>query len=387
MQNNYLSFLSLCLVLIIDISSSFAQCTVGFHDSMAEEGLIQVEVETGQSFIASCDGQLTFVQLFAHNDGLLSAGVFKLYAGNTTEGSPLYTQNYEETAFFAGGPISIPITAEIELTEGNQYTFVFTLNAGVNLQVMYSDLYPGGNLHQFNISWTTGDAIFEVGIDTVFCTTAYKVEDITACSTSYSPPFSENIYTMSGIYFDTLQTSLGCDSIIQTNLSLEAVNTEITDNGEGVLSIEETLGASYSWIRACDSSTPTVLAQENSFTLDVNNYESAYYAAIVQNDFCIDTSACIEVMIQPNAVSEAEQDLFSLFPNPTSSGAINLVFDKKHDEVLIDVFDISTKPLSSQKYQNVSSISNLIISKTPGSYFLRIVIGKKTIHKKIVQVL
>ena len=117
-----------------------------------------------------------------------------------------------------------------------------------------------------------------------------------------------------------MQGAAGCDSLVYLNLTINEIDTSITNNSPN-LSSNQTSG-SYQWI---DCSTDSLLMGETdqNFTATLNGS----YAVILDNGVCIDTSACYQVNNIGLLNLNPEQSI-KLFPNP-SSGLLTISFDKE----------------------------------------------------------
>ena len=127
----------------------------------------------------------------------------------------------------------------------------------------------------------------------------------TVCNT-YTSPGGNYTWTTSGIYSDTMVISLGCDSVIFINLTVNTVNIAVTNNSPTLVS--EAAGAGYQWIY-CDS-VPVPGETNHSFTAAANGN----YAVLVQESGCIDTSACITV--SNGGVNELYGNDIHIYTNP-----------------------------------------------------------------------
>lgn len=142
------------------------------------------------------------------------------------------------------------------------------------------------------------------------CISTFSNELAEVCfGTTY--PFNGNNLYVSGIYYDTLTAISGCDSIVVLNLSVDTVNTTIS-NSINTLSIPSS--GTVQWY---DCNLHQIILGE---TLSVFiPSETGYYAAIITEGNCIDTSVCISMVI--NSIQEISSS-FSLYPNPTSKNIV-----------------------------------------------------------------
>ena len=120
---------------------------------------------------------------------------------------------------------------------------------------------------------------FVDGAALITSSTQFKCPDV---------PYNWNgtILTAGGVYYDTLQSVFGCDSIIQLTLSTLLVDTSVTQNG-AVLTANHT-GISYQWLDCNNGFAPIPGATNKSFTATA----VGSYAVIVLQSGCYDTSGC-----------------------------------------------------------------------------------------------
>lgn len=128
--------------------------------------------------------------------------------------------------------------------------------------------------------------------------------------------FGGSYLNQPGIYLDTLQTTAGCDSIIELELTQSTFNNTIFQTGL-ILQTTQT-GTTYQWINCF---TNTALIGGNSISYSPS--QSGNYAVIVSDGYCSDTSNCIffsstglneiTANIQMNANYESGSDIFNIF--------------------------------------------------------------------------
>lgn len=125
-------------------------------------------------------------------------------------------------------------------------------------------------------------------------------------------------YSASGTYTTMLTRQNGCDSLVYTNLVVDApINTSVTINGLDMIADEA--AATYQWMD-CDSKQ--LIAGATSQTLTA--IQNGNYAVIVTVNNCADTSACmqmVEVGINKNGLRQG----IVISPNPA------------HDHLLIQL--------------------------------------------------
>lgn len=131
-----------------------------------------------------------------------------------------------------------------------------------------------------------------------------------ACD-SYTSP-SGQIYTQSGIYYDTLSTSLGCDSIFQIDITIHPLpDNSVTHTGD-ILSANQ-LGAYYQWLN-CDDNYSVISGENNQFYTP--QLTGNYAVEITTINGCVDTSICY--LVDYTGLSNLYKDEISIYPNPTT---------------------------------------------------------------------
>jgi len=149
----------------------------------------------------------------------------------------------------------------------------------------------------------------------------------------------------------TTQTQTVTITGVDVSTSLASDGVEITANNGN--------GDSYQWID-CSTNNPVANGTNQTYTATTNGS----YAVIINENGCIDTSACVTV------VSVGLEDLaieYSIFPNPTIEGSFTVKMDAEIAKIeLIDMLGrLVTELQSNNGFVNVSSIEF-------GKYFVKI---------------
>lgn len=162
----------------------------------------------------------------------------------------------------------------------------------------------------------------------------------------------------SGIYYDTLSTSAGCDSIIQLTLTINSVDTSVSQSGLTLTA--NAAGAAYQWIN-CQTLMPLAGASSASYTALFNGQ----FAAEITQNGCTDTSACFTI----NTVSLNETDITSLqaYPNPARD-FITLSGEPGNLLRSVSISDIQGRVLI--QYSNVTLPAQLDLQSLPGGLYL-----------------
>jgi len=119
-------------------------------------------------------------------------------------------------------------------------------------------------------------------------------------------------YNATGTYTTLLKRSSGCDSLVTTNLTIDAtINTAVIAND--IELVAQATNGNFQWID-CDTKTPINGANSASFTATQNGN----YAVVVTVNNCSDTSACQNI-VSVGIASKGNLHLSKVYPNPATN--------------------------------------------------------------------
>jgi len=157
------------------------------------------------------------------------------------------------------------------------------------------------------------------------CFSSYSTDTQTACD-SYTW-IDGNTYTSSNsTATDTLTNAAGCDSVVTLNLTINTVESSVTQNGT-ILSSNQS-GASYQWVE-CPAMTPISGATSQSYIATSNGD----FAVIVNYNGCVDTSACYTVSIVAIIANDFGNRLL-IYPNP-SDGDFTIDLGNTNESIIV----------------------------------------------------
>ena len=212
-----------------------------------------------------------------------------------------------------------------------------------------------------------GEVNREIELTSFNCNTIFTTYTDTVCGSFRT--IGGKIISNSGTYYDTTQTSLGCDSIIKYNITIKYLDTSTTFLNPAIKSNDTS--ALYQWLDCGNSYAPIIGATGQTYAIIGNGS----YAVEVKNNNCIDTSSCFII----NNVGEYEKrivNLIQLYPNP-SKGIYNLSLKEEINVVRLYITDIKGRlikeitPQKALKYE-------INFNGTSGIYFLN-VLTKNTV--------
>jgi hypothetical protein len=199
------------------------------------------------------------------------------------------------------------------------------------------------------------------------------------CDEALVSPSGKYIWEESGIYFDTLQVPHECTKYYRIDFTNTIVDDTIMVSNDTL--ILQQSDAIYSWLHQFDEYEPISEipnANESVYVIDTNGY----YAARINLNGCIDTTAFIYFDSSWFINSLAEFDHHLVYPNPTND-IVNILFEKKYQQIELILYDQAGHQVLEQEYFNANSI--LLNIEKSGFYFLHLQSnGEKLLTQKIL---
>lgn len=168
-----------------------------------------------------------------------------------------------------------------------------------------------------NISYLTGAFNYTPFVlKLAECSANHEVITTTHCG-NYLSPSGNHIWETSGIYLDTLQSSVGCDSIIEINLTIIDADASVSFDFASQSLTTINPADSYQWLDCSQIPLPIEGASGQTF----EPLTSGYYSVAISTNGCVDTSSCM--FYNGVGIEENSPELsFNLFPNPTESSIV-----------------------------------------------------------------
>ena len=310
---------------------------------------------------AGCDSLIT-VNLTINNS--TSSTINPTVCNSYTSPSGNYiwtsTNTYTDTIPNAAGCDSL-ITVNLTINNSTSST--------INPTVCNSYTSPSGNYIWTSTNTYTDTIPNAAGCDSVITVnltinnSTSSTINPTACS-SYTSLSGNYIWTSSNTYMDTIPNAAGCDSVITVNLTINTVDTSITQSGNTLTA--NVSGATYQWLD-CDNGNAPVSGETNqSFTVTANGNN---YAVEVTQKGCIDTSACYNI----TNVRILENDFgveLTVYPNPTE-GSLTISFRQQYTNLNVKVRSITGQQVSTSNFGTTNKVI-FEIEGAIGFYFIDI---------------
>ena len=172
------------------------------------------------------------------------------------------------------------------------------------------------------------------------------------------------IYTNSGIYTYTTTNSIGLDSVVTLDLTINSVIASISQSGDSLFAVTTPIGLTANWYNIQSEDTTTrVWLMDEGVTTFMPRFDCSYFI-VVNDNGCTDTSETYSY-----GANAARIGSFITSPNPTT-GFVNVKFDNpKSQFVMFEL--ISNNGSKLDEFITVENNLNIDLSNYPsGSYYL-----------------
>ena len=219
--------------------------------------------------------------------------------------------------------------------------------------------------------------LMDDGCDSTIFTFLTVIEPVTT-SQEFSLCFGESIvvgentYTSTGVYTDLFATVAGCDSIVTTFVNVnDAVNVDVEI--DGFVLEAQSMSGEFQWIM-CEPFVEIADANDHTYEAVANGY----YAVIVNEDGCADTSDCY--LINTIGIEEMNEiaNEISVYPNP-SQGITTINFMGKEEGELI-IYNATGAIVLQQKI--ISKTTTVDLSSHSEGIYLIVLISDTTFQIK-----
>lgn len=353
-------------------SQSFTICP---GDSVFAEGAWQLQAGNYSDTLSSmmgCDSVITTsISLIAGlnsnaslticpNDSAFLGGAYQTVAGN-----------YTDTVLSAAGCDSVVTTA---LSIGN------TSTSSQNISICQGDsIWLQGDYQ--NTAGTYIDSLAtSLGCDSVVTVTlaidnnSSNTITETACF-SYTVPSGNATYTSSGTYSDTLSNILGCDSIIDIQLSINTVDVGVISSPTDLTATAT--NATFQWYN-CDNGFQILTLETSHILIPSSNGQ---YAVVVTQNGCVDTSSCITVTGVGIDMLSLDQQI-TLHPNPTG-GIFKVSYENVASIQKLQVMNALMQEVLTLNADPTSTTIDLSDYEN-GVYFVRVICDEGILTKRIL---
>ena len=317
----------------------------------------------------------TFLPLTGFNNSTICAN-----ESLTINGTIYNASNYTGTEVFSNigihgcdSTVTISLNVLPVLSSSNNSTICANESLTINGTIYNASNYTGTEVFT-NIGPYNCDSTVTISLNVLPVLSSSNNSTICA---NESLTINGTIYNASNFTGTEVFTNIGpysCDSTVTISLNvLPAIDTSITVLGLTLSSNQN--GGAYQWI---DCDVGSFISGETNQIFIVDS--DGNYAVQIDNNGCIDTSACYSIVTIGLLENELSDEL-KMYPNPTS-GQITIEFSKSQDEIIIEVENELGQLVSNQLHTNVDVIG-LEIEGNSGYYFVTIKnsIGEKSVFR------
>jgi hypothetical protein len=189
--------------------------------------------------------------------------------------------------------------------------------------------------------------------------------------------FGTQTLTTAGLYYQHFPLVSGCDSVVQLNLAVTAVDTSVLQTATSLTSNQA--GGTYQWLN-CNTGMSVISGATAQTYSPIAN---GNYAVIATINGCTDTSACHAVT--GVGISEnINADGLTVFPNPVDN-KLSINLGKAEKNVSVIITDVKGREVWNADYAELKSV-NINTSKwLQGNYILKITSQNMRAIEKIVK--
>jgi hypothetical protein len=172
--------------------------------------------------------------------------------------------------------------------------------------------------------------------------------------------FGSSVYSITGLYTDTLQSWIGCDSTSTLDLLVTNITVSLdTSQLSLVANISGGTGPfNYNW---SDGSTSSTLIPDSS---------GLYTLVITDASGCISNTASYNVIFNTTGAISNTKDQLIIYPNP-NNGQFIITNSEQINEIFIS--DLQGKNVYSNKNLNVNKLDIEVNNLEKGMYLVNIV--------------
>ena len=278
---------------------------------------------------------------------------------------------------------TIPNAVGCDSVVTTHLTIIHSTDSTVMITACDEYTSPSGN-HTWNTAGTYSDVIpNSVGCDSnltivlaIINSTTFD-QTVTICK-GESVDVGSSAYTVAGTYVDTLVNSIGCDSVVTTELIVDEVDVNLSIAGF-TLTADNSNGT-YQWIY-CDSNNAAIPgATDQSYTTVV----SGNYAVVITENNCTDTSAC--TLVDGVGIIDISRDIaVKVFPNPAGADLSSVTIEVSNlTDYQIVIRDLTGKIVFNKDHLNLKSNTIDISGFAAGSFFIEVKTDNNSTFSKLI---
>jgi hypothetical protein len=306
------------------------------------------------------------------------------------------------TYYFPDGDSAVNVTAALSDTSifigTNGCDSLVVVNLSVNpthLMQLHDSVcsgsryvFPDGDT-LFNITAAHTDSSYlatALSCDSLLVTTIFvhptytqSVNDTVCKGVSYLfPDGLSYVADSSTTHVSLLTTTIGCDSLITTQLEVVSVDTSVSSNANQLIA-NRMEADGYQWLD-CDNNLSAIVGETNRVFNALTS--TGVYAVEVTENQCIDTSFC-HVLLGVG-IEEYSASGVRIYPNPAND-LLYIVMEDQPGMVSMRLFSLDQKLVKQWELNAAPIIALNITSVPPGVYLLELHTTSSHITTKVVK--
>ncbi|NVK64985.1 MAG: right-handed parallel beta-helix repeat-containing protein [Flavobacteriales bacterium] len=266
------------------------------------------------------------------------------------------------------------VTLDLTIVNSNSGTDV--ISACESYTWIDGNTYTSSNNTATYVLQNTFGCDSTVTLDLTINPPSQSTDEVTACF-EYTWIDGLTYYSDNDTSTFLLTNAFGCDSIVTLDLTINTVNTTITNNDPELVA---PLGmSSYQWLD-CDNNFAQISGETSaSFVAQQNGL----YAVQIDDSGCVDTSSC-EAINQVGIFKLGETFNWTIHPNPTADN-VTVQFHDQIGEVKVEIMNPLGQTIQSESYTDSSEVVVTLGSES-GLFFITVISEKGRSRIPIVKI-
>lgn len=292
-----------------------------------------------------------------------------LFVGGTYQTS---SGSYTDVLFSSKGCDSIIIT-QLTVLPSYMVNTSKTICAGDSMLIAGNFRYTAGTYYE-NLKTQKGcDSIIATNLKV---NPRYTIPSlITICDGDSALIFGTYRKT-AGIFYDSLKTSNGCDSVLATRLIINSLSPVVVQNANVLVAQEG--NASYQWLD-CNKNNSPISGETSQLFIAATNGD---YAVEITKNSCTVISNCISVIGLSTKNNTLKHSL-KVYPNP-AKGRVNIDLNKNYSSVKITLYTLKGKVISTEILTDISGTTIETNSIEAGIYLLEVIGDNERTYTKLI---
>lgn len=242
---------------------------------------------------------------------------------------------------------------------------VMSICAGTSVSVGSNVYTSSGSYSDTLVSAAGCDSIVETGLTVLPAN--QTTQSFTICD-GESVTVGASTYTTSGTFTDVLVDMIGCDSTVVTTVNVDVIDVTVSQDFAASQLIANSAIGTYQWLDCNDGLAPMLGETNQALQVFLGTY-----AVVVTVGNCSDTSACIDAPFW--GLDENPSSVLSIHPNPSNGIVFLKGIEKINGFVALEIVDARGQIIAHytelQPWYDLSNVNS-------GIYFMKFYLMDRT---------